>query len=297
MFRPIYMLGGILLFFLGSGITHYLGYRINWETFLLGLACVMCILLISVFLGIYFNEEQLSFVGNEGGSQEILQGIHQAPTGEYYLTNRTALLLTVITSGIGILIILLLMVGNNINLGGISGLILAILLVLLNQAPPFRLINSGFGELISAVLMANLVPAISFVLQTGSLHHLLLFATFPLTFLYIAMGMVLRLPNYLADSKKDLRTLLVQIGWQNGIQLHNILVLIAFLLVGISGVTGLPWKVFWPVFLAFPLGIYQIWLMNRVAGGVRPRWDHISFTAVATFGLMAYMLAFSFWMN
>jgi 1,4-dihydroxy-2-naphthoate octaprenyltransferase len=295
--HPIFLSGGILLFFLGSGIANYLGYRINWEAFLLGLAGVICILLISVFLEVYFNEQSLSLIRNESDSQVILKGICQTADGQYHLTNQAALLLTAITSTLGILVILLLIGGNKDYLEGISGLILAILFVLFYQAPPFRLRNSGFGELISAILIANLVPAISFLLQTGSMHHLVLFATFPLTFLYIAMGMALRLPNYLTDSKKGLRTLLVQIGWQNGIHLHNILVLIAFLMVGISGVIGFPWKVFWPAFLAFPLAIYQIWLMNQVAAGVPPRWDQISFTAGATFGLMAYLLTLSFWVN
>jgi 1,4-dihydroxy-2-naphthoate polyprenyltransferase len=165
----------------------------------------------------------------------------------------------------------------------------------LYSVPPVRLSCSGYGELTQAIILANLVPALAFLLQAGELHRLLAMATFPLTALLLAMMLALELPTYAADLKYGRRNLMMRIGWQRGMLFHNYLVLGGFFLLGLALVFGLPVQIALPAFFTLPVAIFQVWMINRIADGAKPNWNLLMLTAMATFGLTAYLLAYSFW--
>jgi 1,4-dihydroxy-2-naphthoate octaprenyltransferase len=294
LFHPLFLLGGALLFALGSGIAHYLGHSIQWSAYLLGQVCVTFLQLSLILLKNYFD----SLKGNPAqqvDARQVSLGIMMDAEGEYHLSSQASLLLAATALTSGAIFVAMLLRNGFLNPEIATLLVIAFLLVLFYAAPPLQLANTGYGELAVSLLLANLVPALSFLLQTGSLHRLLAMTTFPLTPLYLAMSLALALPDYLGDLKNDRRTLLIRLGWQRGMTLHNILVLVGFLLVGFSITAGLPWRIAWPALLPLPVGLFQIWQMNQIAEGVKPRWRLLAITAMATFCLTAYMLAFSFW--
>jgi len=106
---------------------------------------------------------------------------------------------------------------------------------------------------------------------------------------------VFEFPDYLNDLKFDKYNLLVRVGWEKGMVMHNLLILTAFLLLGLAATFGLPLAIALPAFIPLPLGLLQIWQMRRIAGGSKPNWSTMSFTAVVLFGSVAYLLAFTFW--
>ena len=163
------------------------------------------------------------------------------------------------------------------------------------STPPVRLSQTGYGELSTSILVANLVPIFAFVLQTGEMHRLLVMSTFPLTALHLAMMIVFEFPDFLNDLKFEKLTLLVRVGWERGMVLHNILILTAFLLLGLAATFGLPWAIALPAFIPLPIGLLQIWQMRRIAAGGKPNWTTMAFTAVVLFGSVTYLLAFTYW--
>jgi 1,4-dihydroxy-2-naphthoate octaprenyltransferase len=118
---------------------------------------------------------------------------------------------------------------------------------------------------------------------------------FPLTTLYIGMLLALELPDYASDMAQGKRPILVRIGWQRGMILHNLLILISFVILGMAFIFGLPLNVAWPVILVLPFGLFQIWQMNRIADGVKPNWNLLLLSAISTFSLAAYILTYAFW--
>jgi 1,4-dihydroxy-2-naphthoate octaprenyltransferase len=143
--------------------------------------------------------------------------------------------------------------------------------------------------------VASLVPAFAFILQTGELHRLVAMATIPLTFLHMAMMLCFEFPDYAADIKYNKLTLLVRLGWERGMALHNILILLTFLILGLAAVFGLPLAIVLPAYLPLPIGLLQIWQMRRIAAGVKPNWTTLTLTAVVLFASEVYLLAFAFW--
>lgn len=289
--RPIFLLGGVLLYALGVGVAHYLGNTINWQSYILGQACVTSLQLTPIFLNEYFKALERS----ASGTSRLKKGEADPEGDSLQLTPTSALIVTASILTFGAVLTALIYSTRVLTLEGFAILGIAFLISFFYAAPPLRLAESGYGELMIAILMANLIPAFAFILQDGQLHRLIAMATFPLTPLYLAMTLALNLPSYGRDSAIEKRSLLVILGWQRGMGLHNLLVLIAFLILGIATVLGLPFKISWQAFLGLPIGLYQIWQMNRIMDGAKPRWRLLSLNALATFGLVAYLLAFSFW--
>jgi 1,4-dihydroxy-2-naphthoate octaprenyltransferase len=161
--------------------------------------------------------------------------------------------------------------------------------------PPLRLAYSGYGELIQAIGVANLFPALGYLLQVGDLHNLLALMTFPLTFLVLASLLARSLQRYMEDLRRERQTMLVRVGWERGMTLHNALIAMAYLALVIAVFAGLPRNLALPAFLSLPVAVYQIWQMNNIAQGVKPRWRLLAWTALASAGLAAYFMAFALW--
>lgn len=288
--RPVFLLGGALIYALGAGIARYLGAPIDWELYFLGQAYVTMMQLSAQYLNEYFdapadqdNPNRTPFSGGSGA------------VGEGKLSQET-----VMWAALTALTILASLTVMMLNVTSVSPLLvtivgLAFLGSFFYSAPPVKLANSGYGELTTSVLVANLVPVFAFVLQYGELHRLLVMSTFPLTALHLAMMIVFEFPDYLNDIKYEKYTLLVRVGWERGMVLHNILILTAFLLLVLAATFGLPLAIVLPALIPLPLGLLQIWQMRRIAGGGKPNWTTMGFTAAVLLGSVAYLLAFAFW--
>ena len=121
--------------------------------------------------------------------------------------------------------------------------------------------------------------------------------TFPLLLLHLAMMVAFEFPDYATDTKYEKPTFLVRMGWQRGMQLHNLLLLGGFGLLGVAWALGLPYQIVLPALFVLPVAAFQIWMMNRIEAGARPNWLLFTAAAAAIFGLTAYLLAYGFWMR
>jgi len=292
MSRPLFLAGGALMFALGAGISNYLGRDIDWGLYLLGQLYVTVLQLSAHYLNEYFdspvdqrNSNRTPFSGGSGA------------VGEGKIPRNTVLLAALTTLTI-LASLTVLLIGSG---HGSPLLVLVITLGFLGaffySSPPVRLVSSGYGELTTSIVVANLVPIFSFLLQNGDFHQLLAMTTFPLTAFHLAMMLVFEFPDYATDIKYNKRTLLVRIGWERGMVLHNSLILGGFLLIGAAASFGLPLPIALPAFLSFPVGLLQIWQMRRIAAGARPNWRALGLTAVALFGSVGYLLAFTYWIR
>lgn len=288
--RPLFLLGGALLYALGVGIARYLGTPIDWSLYLMGQAYVTTMQLSAQYLNEYFdaqadqdNPRRTPFSGGSGA------------VGEGKLSQETVMwaALTTLTILASLTVLLISVVSLTPLLVGI--VVLAFVGSFFYSTPPIRLVSSGYGELTTSILVANLVPMFAFALQTGELHRLLVMSTFPLTALHLAMMIVFEFPDYLNDLKYEKLNLLVRVGWERGMVLHNLLVLTAFLLLGLAAVFGLPLAIVLPALIPLPIGLLQIWQMRRIAGGAKPNWTTMAFTALVLMGSVTYLLAFTYW--
>jgi 1,4-dihydroxy-2-naphthoate octaprenyltransferase len=288
--RPIFLLGGILLFSLGGGIADYLGITINWGVYLLGQAWVTTLQLAAQYLNEYFDAP----IDNQNPNRTLFTG-GSGVLGPDGLPRRVALMAAYGCLAVTASLTVLLLVTVRLSLPTILIMILACLGAIFYSVPPIRLSATGYGELTTSILVANLVPALAFLLQTGDLHRLLAMSTFPLTLLHMAMMVSFEFPDYSLDANFGKRTIIVRIGWQWGMTVNNLLILSAYLMLGLAVAFGLPLMIALPAFLTFPLGLLQIWQLRRIADGAKPNWTALTLNALVIFAVTAYLLAYSFW--
>ena len=287
--HPLTLLAGVLLYSLGGGVAHYLGIQIDWLIYWLGQGCIILLQLSSSLLKVYYDFPE------DIRRKRRDTRVPRQDEDERFLQKIAALQAAITTLTIGSFLTVLLYTNGAINLAALFILGAAFLIAFFYAVPPLQLVYSGYGELAFAIFLANLTPAFAFILQAGELHRLLAMLTFPLTALFLAVSLALSLQPHAANLKRNHRTLMVRIGWKLGFQLHHIMVLVAYLMLGIATLLGLPWELSWPAFLTLPVAIYQIWIINQVALGETPRWTIINFTVLITFGLTAYFMSFALW--
>jgi len=290
--RPLFLVGVFLLYALGAGIAHYLGAQIDIDVYILGQIWVTLLQLSTQYLNEYYNAP----LDQENANRTLFSGGSGA-VGPGRLSRRVPLMAALVC--LAFLASATVVIISRIQPGLLAYLIMfvAFLGAFFYSTPPVRLETSGYGELTTTVLVAFLVPAYAFILQLGEFHRLLAMSAFPIAALHLAMLLALELPDYATDLKYGKSTLIVRMGWESAMTLHNVLVLCAFLLVIIAATFGFPWFATWPVLLPLPLGLLQIWQMRRIAGGARPNWNALTLGAVALFASVVYLMAFAFWIN
>jgi 1,4-dihydroxy-2-naphthoate octaprenyltransferase len=288
--RPIFLFGVAVLYALGVGIAHYLGSTIDWNTYFLGQAWVSLLQLGTQYLNEYYDATADQANPNRtvvtGGSGAI---------GPGKLPRRAALLaaLTCLAGLASLTVILVSTVQPPPEIYLI--MLLAFLGGFFYSTPPIKLEGSGYGELTTTALVAFLVPSFAFILQTGQMHRLLAMSSFPLAALMVAMLLAFELPDYATDLKFGKRTMMVRLGWQNGMGMHDILILSAFLVLMLARLFNYPWFATVAGLLTLPLGVFQIWQMRSIANGSKPNWNLLTIGAMALFASMAYFVAYAFW--
>jgi 1,4-dihydroxy-2-naphthoate octaprenyltransferase len=290
--RPLYLFGGAVNYLLGVGIARYLGQPLNTDVLVLGLLWVAALQLATHYLNEYFDHAQDALNPNRtpftGGSGVL--GI-----GEGKL--RPVVALFAAYTMLAFVVILAYAINAT---GALNPLVLLIMSIALLGAvfysvPPVRLSGSGVGELTTSTLLAILVPAFGFSLQTGELHRLLALTTLPLLPLTMAAMLGLEFPDYTTDSKVGKLVLFVRLGWENAVRFHHMLVAAAYILFAVSFAYGLPAAIALPPFFTLPLALFQIWYMTRIAEGAKPNWTILTLTALAMTALTAYLIAYAFW--
>jgi 1,4-dihydroxy-2-naphthoate octaprenyltransferase len=282
--RPLQLLLAALTYSLGAGISRYLGHPIHVASFGLGLLAILSIEAAAFWLVEYFQLPLTPLAKDETPRhrEALRTGLFQS----------AAALLTVA----GAIIVTLLLARLLPLLAGIlMGLILVFFIAY--AVPPMCLSEAGYGELAMAVALGTLFPALAFLLQYGEFHRLLTFTTFPLTLLALAYLLVNDFPTFATDLKFGRHTLLTRLTWQYAIPAHHLLILASFLFFATAPLLGFPWGLIWPVFLALPFAAFQIIWLQRIALGGRTLWKFLTALGVATFGLTAYLLAFTFWIR
>ena len=282
--RPIQLLLALLTYGLGLGLARYLGVTLLPEPQFFGGVIVIFLLVSSSLLTEYFRPF----------NEPIILGETPKEREEF----RSLLLIISITilAVAGILIFLL-------QRGGFLGvdtlLLFAgfILLALANAVPPVRLVNRGLGELSLSIQIASLTPTLAFLLHSHNLHRLLTLFTFPLFLIALSYFIAVNFPAYAEDLKYERRSLLISLGWQRAVPIHNSLLIIAYLFLAAIPFTGVPFGLVWPALLTLPLAAWQIFTLRNIAEGAKPLWPAFMAAATAIFGLTAYLITLAFWLR
>ena len=290
-FRPVHLGTSLILYFLGVGFARYLGERLDYQGFYLGLAWMICTQLGFYFLGDHF---QSPFdTGTFSNLAEKPEKVEKDKNG-----SASPLLFGSVSflSAAAVLVVILAILGR-LSPASVIVMLFYFLLFMLLVVPGFSLDLSGVGEIISSITLVVIPPALAFLLQMDAFHIFLPLGIFPLFPLNLAMVIVLRLKRYRDDLSRNRKTLLVRLGWVQGVFIHNLLVFSGFFLFGLSLFFGMPFRIIGPVFTAIPAGIILIWYLSNLEDGAPVRWQLITLLSLVVFFLPAYLVTYSVWIR
>jgi 1,4-dihydroxy-2-naphthoate octaprenyltransferase len=282
--RPWFLLGAILLYGLGLALVHYLGERIHVPLAVEGLLLVLALQLVVHYLNEFYDAEADAANPNRtlfsGGSGAL---------GKEGLARATAVQAAFVCLAFVALLATAMLVRGETPV--LAWAVFALMLVasFFYSAPPVRLVSSGYGEFVAAVIVSALVPTFAYSLQTGALHRLLFLATAPLVLFNFAMILAFEVPDYGTDLKYGKRTLMVRLGWDSGMRLHDATIVVAVVALLAGAPLGLPPRVTVGLLIVLPLAAAQVWQMGRLRRGAKPNWTMLTGGAVALYVLSSYL--------
>lgn len=287
--RPVHVLTALALYLIGAGLAHYLGARFEVGAFLLGMVWLVLLLEGFFFLGDYLRSPyQEAVFPLQPSARDAKE--KEDPQDDILLLYSALGLLTGAAALSAVLVVSSLLAPAVYGLMAIYFLLLGLLIL-----PGLDLDGSGIKVFLTSVSLVIFPPALAFLPQYGSFHRYLMLAVFPLFPLHLALVLSLQLRSFAVDLQEKRNSLLIRIGWKNGIFLHNLLALSAFLLFGSAVLFGLPLKIAGPVFTALIPAGYLVWYYTGLETGAPARWPLIITLALTTFFLPAYLLLFSAW--
>lgn len=151
--------------------------------------------------------------------------------------------------------------------------------------------------LIEAFLFVVIPPAFAYFLQSSEPHRLLTLVVVGLIPAFLAYRLLVQLKSYNNDLKTGAVTFAAYVGWEKAMVTHNALILLSYLLFAFDALIGFPWFLLWPVFLTLPIGLVEIWLMEKVRHGSKPLWRLMQFATASVFFIPMYLLGFAFWIR
>ena len=282
--RPHFLLGGFLLYGLGGAVAYHLGLSVDPGLYAIGQALVTTTQLMTHFLNEYYDAP----VDQRNPNRSLLTGGSGAlgPTG---LPRTTALFAAIGCLTLAASLASLLLVQGRGSLLAWIVLLLGFLGAFSYNAPPLSLISTGYGEVVSSIVVAGLVPTFAFALQAGRLERLLLLTLAPLVALHFAMLLAFELPDFGSDAEGGKRTLTVRLGCMTAMRLHDLAIITAAIALVAAIASGVPTRVGLGALIVLPLGLAQLWQTRRLRLGFPPRWRTLTLFALVLFGLTAYL--------
>jgi 1,4-dihydroxy-2-naphthoate octaprenyltransferase len=289
MSRPLFLLGGFLLYGLGLAVAVHRGATLDLDRLIAGLALVLMIQLSIHYSNEYFDSEADASNRNRtpfsGGSGAV---------GDQGLRRSVARWATIVCLATALLIGVRMVTLRDMSAIPIRLALGGFLVAFAYSSPPVRLVASGLGELPASVVVAGVVPAIAFSLQTHTLDPIVLGAVLPLVALHFSMLLTFELPDEAPDRGSGKRTLVVRLGGRLSrvvIRAATLLAVVGFL-VGLR--LGVPDQVALTTAFALPLAFAHWQMIGRTIGDRRPPWTLTTGVALSLFALTAVLEAVGF---
>jgi len=268
----------ISFYLFGSIYCVYLGLPIDFYRLLLGFLIILFLLIAMEFLNLLFT--------NESDFDQVL--FRRFGNLNY----RLIYFILTIASILIVTVIFFFQIQNT------TSLILAALLlfcILFYTIKPFRLIYSGYGEILQATFIAMLIPAFGYSLQVrGDLHTNLAYLCLPFFMLVLALQYIIENRSLTHDVERYHTTAVMRFGSVITLRIAIYLIAFSYIFMLLLGVIALPWRFILRWFLSVPVAIYLIWNINKILSGEKPAWPVITFLAYALVLLNLALVALSF---
>jgi 1,4-dihydroxy-2-naphthoate polyprenyltransferase len=235
--RPPFHTVGVFPFFLGTLLAWKMDNVFNLPLFILGTVAVIFIMLATYYGGEYADimEDKLSASMDRnafsGGTQVVIKDL--VPRHHAHIASYVALGFTVITG---------LIIQFKYDTGGLTiplGVV-GILAGFFYSMMPIRWVTRGVGEIIIGFAYGWLPVAVSYYLQTGTIHSIIHLVSIPIACTVFNIILINEFPDHPADVIAKKSNLVVRFGKERSAVLYIVMHFIGMAGYLLSVVRGLP---------------------------------------------------------
>lgn len=290
--RPLDLHHNLQLFVsysLGTAVVAYAQGAVEWGIYFLGL-----LVLVSLSITMKLVEQYFFTETDVLSRMEALLKLNEArKPGDGIVIDRPRYLFLILA--LPFLLLFFMGMWVLFNAGAMRGGALVMVLIIalltgLSNKPPLHLSQSKFRDLIDGAALILFPAGLGTLLQSERVIGLSIILSVSLLMLFFALRIVLGLETFDEDDRMERDTFLNAVGWERGMQLHNVLLLVAFFIPALSLMLfNFPLELFWPLLLAFAVAIAQLVQMVRIHNGAPVHWKLLRFNAFATFYFFAYL--------
>jgi 1,4-dihydroxy-2-naphthoate polyprenyltransferase len=274
--RPQFLIGGLLLFALGSTLARAQGVGINWQRYVCGQATITAAQWMTHYSNDYFDLDADRANSTptrwSGGSRVLVNGT---------VAPRAALVASAVLGTAALVAACILATRPD---SPPLVLPLALLIIVLSwcySSPPLRLLSRGLGEATTMLVVTLLTPLFGFYVQSGALRPLLFLACFPLCCLQFSMLLTIELPDAAGDAEQGKRTLVVRRGAEWAARCSAAILVVTFASLPILYLLSLPPRIALFAAVAAPLGFWQALRLSRGAFRDPKHWESLALCSVA----------------
>ena len=224
--RPHFLLGGVLLFAVGA----FSGDQVDAIRYVIAQIMVTAAQITAHYVNEYADVEVDSFVTNRtffsGGS-----GVLRADILEPLVARHAAMFSSAIAVTAAAIV----------ATSSLPAAVLGLATLSVSWAysmPPVRLLDTGFGELATTLVVAGAVPLIGSLAQATAPPASLWWSLAVLVPIHFAMMLAFEIPDLETDAAAGKRVLAVRIGRRNAIRFIAFLVIAAGIAAAVAGLTG-----------------------------------------------------------
>jgi 1,4-dihydroxy-2-naphthoate octaprenyltransferase len=273
--RPQFLIGGLLLFALGSTLAGAHDAGIDWQRYLWGQATITAVQWMTHYSNDYFDLDADRANSTptrwSGGSRVLVSGTvaPRAALGASAVLGTAALIAACILAARPDSPPLVLP--------------LALLIIVLSwfySSPPLRLASRGLGEATTVCVVTLLTPLFGYYVQSGTVRPLLILSCFPLCCLQFSMLLTIELSDAAGDAAQGKRTLVVRRGPELAARCAAATLVVTFGSLPILFVLGLPLQIALSAATVAPLGFWQAIRLSRGAFRDPERWESLALCSV-----------------
>lgn len=176
-----------------------------------------------------------------------------------------------------------------VNLIYISLITIFILMTIFRSG---KMLFQTYGVIVEGMIVSPLMLLFGGGMQgiNPTTGHILL--TLAFFFLYVATSTSLLFEQYEHDQKIRERSLLDVIGWENEIKIQNVSLLLTYLVFFLFFFRNKSLVINLPVLITSIIGVFSMYLLNRMVRGMKPHWQIIKATAFLHFFAVCYLIIF-----
>lgn len=283
--KPFRLASLLTTYLMGAGLVQYVRNVYNWEDSLTGGLFLMFVVITIELLRVNQHLQDPKNWPEKSSANEIRR------------TRWIIALIIATFSTAAVTIFIDWMVGNTLR-QGLTLLVIGFLIVyLIYFLSYFYKKLRPFNILFELMLFVIIPPALAFFIQSSESHRLLTQVVIGFMPAFLSYRLLTQLKTYHRDLQTGTLNSVTYVGWEKAMVLHNALILLTYLIFASIALIGFPWFLLWPVFLTLPIGLVEIWLMERVHRGAKPLWKVMRFATLCVFFLPLYLLSFAFWIR